>query len=126
MRKILISEEKANELFTESMLMDKERGKSARRFRIALKNAIVTGAYEFDANENTIYINGYKYEIGKKFAETNDGEPIPLHYTFNTVQKLIQGIGINTNGQPNLNAEEDTYSLTKQELQEKMLLNKKG
>lgn len=86
---IIVTESAKNRLFNESVLMDKERGKNARAFRKALNNALSTNSYEYVPEENKIYIDGFSYEIGKKYAETNDGEPIPLHYTFNSVNKYI-------------------------------------
>lgn len=88
-KKVYISESAKKRLFNESMLMDKERGKNARAFRVALKDALENNSYEYDAECNKIYIDGFSYELGKKYAEDNNGEPIPLHYTFNSVNKYI-------------------------------------
>lgn len=89
---IFISESAKNRLFTESIKMDKERGKNARGFRMQLKRALENGEYNYDSMTNTIEIDGFSYQIGKKYAETNDGEPIPLHYTYNTVMRDIENL----------------------------------
>lgn len=88
--KIYITEKAQNRIFSESMMMDKERGKNARAFRVALKNAVNNGSYEID--DDTIYIEGYSYTYGKKFAETADGEPIELHYTYDTVMRILEPV----------------------------------
>ena len=88
--KIIIKEDAKNRLFNESILMDKERGKNARAFRKALNDAIKTHSYELDSETNTIYIDGFSYTYGKKYAEDANGEPIPLHYTFDTVSRILQ------------------------------------
>ena len=69
--------------------MDAERKKSAIEFRKELRKAFQDGTYSYDSDTRTITIDGYKYDIDKTFAETADGEPIPLHYTLNTVKKMI-------------------------------------
>lgn len=90
--KIIITDTAKNRLFNESILMDKERGKNARTFRRELKKALKDNTYEIDDATNTIYIDGFSYTYGKKYAEDINGEPIPLHYTFNTVNELLQSL----------------------------------
>jgi len=89
MKKIIISETAKNKIFVESMKMDAERKKSAAEFRKQLALQLKDGNYQYDNESRTITIDGFKYNIDKDYAETADGEPIPLHYTYNTVQKLV-------------------------------------
>lgn len=111
MRKIIISDKAKQSLFTESFVMDKKRGEMARKFRMELKQAIANGSYRFDSETNTIYLPNYKYTVGKKFAETLDGEPIPLHYTYDTVQRMLSQLDMTP-------METNSFTISKQQIQE--------
>ena len=89
MKKIIINETASNKLFCESIKMDAERRKSAIEFRKQLASQLQAGTYIYDSDTRTITIDGFKYNIDKSYAETSDGEPIPLHYTLKTVKRLI-------------------------------------
>ena len=73
----------------ESKIMDDKRRKLAISFRRGLQDALNSGDYMYDSQTRTITFNGFSYNIDKTFAETSDGEPIPLHYTYKTVKRLI-------------------------------------
>lgn len=88
-RQIIITENQKQRLFLEAASFDRQRGINAKMFRMALKKALQNQEYEYVPQENKLYIDGFTYEIGKKYAENAEGDPIDLHYTFQTVNRYI-------------------------------------
>lgn len=91
MKKIFITESSKNRIFFEAASKEKERGEKARDFRAKLKKALKDDSFEYDPQTNKIKVDGYSYEIGKTYCETEDGDPIPLHCTQKSIDKYLNG-----------------------------------
>lgn len=92
MSKVIIIKESAEKrIFMEAISMERKRGEEARKFRSALKRALRDETYEYNPETNEIKFDGYTYEIGKSYFETEDGNPVQLHCTQKTIERYLNG-----------------------------------